>query len=563
MATSIFTFTNNITNNRTIYLSLPTTNGSTIAVPLTSGTVIPTNAVISNIALSTTGTMPDSIDNPTNSSFAFFNGSAAIMQGVPVPPRAKPAVTVAISSSYYTVWRGVSTLSLQFRQTTAPRSSTLALFQKSSSTVAFVVSFTITWTQPTTAVGAPTSVALSQSLAETVPSLSWNGAVSGSSNTITAYRIEYADSADGSTWGAWSFLQQVATTATSGTITVALPTIRGYYRKNRVRTEGSAGASYYSGWVESSSVRYNQLPLPPTGVTMSATIQELTISWSGGSDPDNNLAGTSIKVLLGATQEWFDVGTLTGSSIVIAIPDGFPSQTLMARLWSVDAFGAISSTYLDSVPILYQVGSPPSVPIVTLPSSNAITHNARPRLLVQMGEGDTDASIIADGWTPSRAAPIIPEANVVLQLTQPLESGETVSASIAAVNDFGQSETVSRTILYEPLIWTDETLVPNVTLIKAIHMNELRAAFGTARAYYGLPSFVWFQSIVSKVTLKNHWPTHVAELCSAIEEVIQVINVYDVDSTANDVLLPVWINSFGQRPSVNAVNQLRAVVCEL
>jgi hypothetical protein len=103
--------------------------------------------------------------------------------------------------------------------------------------------FTVTYTVATTACGAPTTTTLSTSVAEADPSLSWSGASSGVNNTITGYEIQYCDSSNGSSWGSWNALSTVSSTATSGSTTVALPTTRGYYRKYRIRTQGTAGSS--------------------------------------------------------------------------------------------------------------------------------------------------------------------------------------------------------------------------------------------------------------------------------------------------------------------------------
>ncbi|MGR5911108.1 hypothetical protein ACT7C4_26885 [Bacillus pacificus] len=95
--------------------------------------------------------------------------------------------------------------------------------------------------------------------------LSWSGASGGINNTISSYEIQYSDSADNITWGAWTALTTVTTTASSGSVSVAPPSTRGNYRRFRVRTRGTAGASYYSSWkVSTNSVRRNTVPKPAT-----------------------------------------------------------------------------------------------------------------------------------------------------------------------------------------------------------------------------------------------------------------------------------------------------------
>lgn len=117
----------------------------------------------------------------------------------------------------------------------------------------------------TTACGAPTSCTVSPTLAEGDVTLSWSGASGGINNTISSYEIQYSDSADNITWGAWTALTTVTTTASSGSVSVAPPSTRGNYRRFRVRTRGTAGASYYSSWkVSTNSVRRNTVPKPVT-----------------------------------------------------------------------------------------------------------------------------------------------------------------------------------------------------------------------------------------------------------------------------------------------------------
>ena len=121
----------------------------------------------------------------------------------------------------------------------------------------------VTYTQYT-ACGAPTSCSVSSTLSEENVTLSWSGATNGVNNTISSYEIQYSESTDNATWGAWTALTTVSTTATSGSLSVAPSSTRGNYRRFQVRTRGTAGASYYSGWrTSTNSVRRNTVPKPP------------------------------------------------------------------------------------------------------------------------------------------------------------------------------------------------------------------------------------------------------------------------------------------------------------
>lgn len=142
------------------------------------------------------------------------------------------------------------------------------------------------------ACGAPTACSVSAAVAEGNVTLSWSGATSGTLNAINSYEIQYSDSSDGATWGTWTALTTITTTATSGSLSVAPPTTRGYYRRFQVRTRGDAGSSYYSGWrVSTNTLRRNTLPTAPSTFTASPEVyynQDITLSWSGAA------AGTSV-----------------------------------------------------------------------------------------------------------------------------------------------------------------------------------------------------------------------------------------------------------------------------
>lgn len=119
-------------------------------------------------------------------------------------------------------------------------------------------------TNATTACIAPTALSVNSTLAEGNVTLSWSGAKAGTANSISSYLIQYRDSTDNATWGSWTTLQTVTSTSSSGTLSVAPPSTRGNYRQFRIRTQGSAGSSYYSGYKTSTNtVRKNSLPTAP------------------------------------------------------------------------------------------------------------------------------------------------------------------------------------------------------------------------------------------------------------------------------------------------------------
>jgi len=147
--------------------------------------------------------------------------------------------------------------------------------------------------------GAPTACSVNATVAEGNVTLSWSGAASGTLNTISSYEIQYSDSANGISWGAWTALTTVNSTATSGSVSVAPPDTRGYYRRFQIRTRGTAGASYYSGWrISTNSVCRNTLPTAPSTFAASPTPywnQDITLSWSGAAAGTSTIASYSIQ----------------------------------------------------------------------------------------------------------------------------------------------------------------------------------------------------------------------------------------------------------------------------
>jgi len=96
-----------------------------------------------------------------------------------------------------------------------------------------------------TACGAPTSVTLSY-IGDGKLRVSWSGASGGTNNSISSYHVILSTSSGGSA----AYSATVTTTATSGTHDFTLNNTTTYYAG--VRTQGSAGSSYYSGYKWSS-----------------------------------------------------------------------------------------------------------------------------------------------------------------------------------------------------------------------------------------------------------------------------------------------------------------------
>lgn len=180
-----------------------------------------------------------------------------------------------------------------------------------------------------TACGAPTACSVSSTLATGNVTLSWSGSTAGTANTISSYEVQRAESSDGSTWGSWVALTIVTTTATSGSVSVAPPTTAGNYYKFRVRTRGSAGASYYSGWKESTNtLRRNWTACgAPTSCAVDSTLSLVatTLRWSGATAGYGNTISKyevqrRSQAPGGSWSAWSAFETTSGTSLSVSPP---------------------------------------------------------------------------------------------------------------------------------------------------------------------------------------------------------------------------------------------------
>lgn len=432
------------------------------------------------------------------------------------------------------------------------------IFVKSTQSVA--VNYT-----PITVCSAPTAASVSPSLCENDPTLSASGAAGGSANAITGYEIQYAESANGTTYGAWTALKTVSTTGTSLSTKVTLPSVRGYSRKYRLRTLGAAGASYYSGWKETNAVKRNSLPTAPTSFAASPEIYvsgAIALTYSGATDPDGNLSTHNIQYATkSGVSAWSAWANLT-NGITSHTPTLSPGQSIKYRVRAVDALGAASSYKESNVCVK---NTAPAKPVVNYPLSGKTIYNNKPRLLVTLGadpEGHTQR-LVASGFTPSRADGLTAGAKIVLRRTNAASAG-AVSYSIKSADQYNEESTASTgSLTYTAPSFTDATITGGTTRIKAAHVNELRTMVNSVRDYYGLAAVVWAETITAGVTKSRGWKAHVVELQQAINDVVTLVNGWDTASTVNRISTINWIPLRGRQPQADAMEQLRTVIAWL
>jgi hypothetical protein len=417
-----------------------------------------------------------------------------------------------------------------------------------------------------TAPGAPTTAYLSASVAETDPTLHWSGASHGVNNNIFGYEIQYADSADGSTWGAWTYLKSVNNPSLSGSTTVALPATRGYYRKYRIKSLGEWEID--SGWKEAGHVRKNSAPSAPANVTASPNPYEsggITVTFTGATDADNNIVSHEVQRASSADNVtfggWTNVNAGAAGSSLTDSPTITRGQYVKYRARAKDAFGVTGNWKESNV---VRRNSAPAAPTINYPGNGKTTYNSRPRLLVTVGNDadNQNQTISASGYTASTPGAQQAGKKLVLRRTNSASAG-IVSASVISTDSLGaSSDAANKSLTYTNPVFTDN-LYAGTTTIKAVHINELRTMVNTIRDYYGLPAYSWSETIEAGTTPLSNWASHIAELRAAIDDVVSFVNSWDSTATANKITLPTRIPLTGNKPRADVITQLRAEIALL
>lgn len=433
-----------------------------------------------------------------------------------------------------------------------------------------------------TACGSPTSCYVSATLSEGNVTLLWSGASNGAGNTIMSYEIQYSDSSDGSTWGSWMALTTVSSTSTSGSLSVSPPSTRGDYRRFQVRTQGTAGESFYSGWaVSSNNVRKNTLPTAPTSFVALPQIYEVnlvTLTWNGV------VPGTSaIKQYV--IQQSTSVDGITWSAyealatIVSSATSGNYQTSASSVAGTYTRYRISVTDVLDAVSpyvVSNQVkkNSPPSTPAITAPTAGSSTYNTTPRFLITTGV-DADGQLQMAGvkigtsaWQDSLNDAEFFSVNGCLgNNVATIYKAGVMATGIKSVAfrsvDYGvesSSPEVTRsfTVLQSPF----EAIIANETKVKAVHIQELRTAINNIRRYYGMATINWSEELISGKTYVRNWPNHITEMRKAIDSVIVLINGFDTSQTF-DVPTVTWLPIGTGRPKADVMQQLYDLVLTL
>ena len=441
-------------------------------------------------------------------------------------------------------------------------------------------SLQITYTPPAPC-GQPTSITISPAVAETSATLTWSGAMGGGANSITGYEIGYSDSADGDSWGAWQALAIEASSSGSGARTVDPPPTRGHFRRFRIRTRGALGEAYYSDWATSGTLRKNVLPSPPGVFTAAPEVYDggsVIFSWSGvvpGTSAIKSYILQSASSMDGGVT-WTSFSSLTtilssaafGSTTVAAdIRDGVK---VIYRIRTVDSFDA-ASAYVSSN-IVSMAGAPPE-PTVLSPAVGGAIFSLTPRVLLKTGAISVGTQTLrvrvdAGAWYDSLADPdlfavsgALGSNTATIFLPPPLLAGNH-TLSVKAVNAVSGTESNTVQVQFAIAASPFSELFTNVTTVKATHIQQLRDATNIVRRYYGLSAQIWKEAIVGGKTPVIRWPLHIAEIQSAVDDIVSVINAHDASGTF-DVPPVGWQPFTAGRPRADLTRQIQDIILTL
>ncbi len=167
---------------------------------------------------------------------------------------------------------------------------------------------------PTSAVGAPTAHNMDPTPSVVPPggtiTIALSGATDGVQNSVVGYDIYYkmGSGVSTSSWHGYAY-KEAGTGYQTQTFTIPADSPRGEQFYYMIRTRGSAGDGWYSGWVygHGGGKKVNQLPAAPT-VTQDKEIVPSTggtvkFTGTGGSDPNGTTTSVRYSTSASGTKE--------------------------------------------------------------------------------------------------------------------------------------------------------------------------------------------------------------------------------------------------------------------
>jgi hypothetical protein len=285
---------------------------------------------------------------------------------------------------------------------------------------------------------------------------------------------------------------------------------------------------------------------PPAGSTVAGTV---TVSASASDDVgvvgvQFRLDGTNLGAEVSAppyTVAWTTTLVSNGTHTLRAVARDAAGNTATS-----DPVTVIVSN-LDTTPPTVTITSPTSNPTYTTSSASltlggtASDNVGVTQVTWQNTQGGGGTASGTTSWTASGV------------LLQPGTNVLTVTARDAAGNTATDSLTVTLTATFT---FTDDPLTAQTTLVRAVHIPELRAAIDSLRVARGLAAFVWTDPTLTPGSTPAR-AVHLTELRSALNQAYQaagrVLPVYTDPTVAAGVTIVKTIHLNELRTAVRAL----------
>ena len=417
--------------------------------------------------------------------------------------------------------------------------------------------------QTYSAPSAPTSLSFSaNNVAPGVTvTLSWSGAVAGTNNAITGYKVYRSTNQNGT----YELLSTVNATATSGSLSVVAPSETSsafYYKIITVGTKSSFLESGYSSVITLQTKAAT--PTPPTTIGVSdgtqwvnSSITSRAITWSGASGGDGAITGYNIYQASSRNSTYSKVAEVSTSSTSgsVALSFSEPATTYYIRVSTVGALGESAqsaSTYINYI-------TPPQAP-TNIMVSKTLSDGASVYLSWNTAEAGYNnpagsytvyRSESADGATWGTESQIASEVgDTSITITPPTAYGNYYRYKVIATGTYDGS-TSSAAYSFNTLrrdhapIAFAENITARETNVRAQHMTELQDTIAMLLEFYGLDAQT-MSTITAGTTPLSSWTEHINEIRAAI----------DFLTTYHDEWLEIPVNV----PRADIMNQLRNVL---
>lgn len=247
-----------------------------------------------------------------------------------------------------------------------------------------------------TACSAPTSVTASPSnpkRGQTV-TISWSGAKGGTKNSINGYDIEYKVGS-----GSWNSWRSVSSASTSSSTTDSWSQPVGQTGQYRVRTKGTAGSGYYSGWAYSNTITIANSAPTMSRVYCNTTLVpynngrggSVSFSWSGSDVDGDSLRYqyqvTDTTVSSPYEDSWSSFTTSTNKNIVINGYEG-DNRVLWVRANDYKEFS--DSFKSTNIVAINHVPTKPIISLSTSAGGSTAPNNRPPIVYYNLSSTDAD-----------------------------------------------------------------------------------------------------------------------------------------------------------------------------